>query len=71
MTSHPEGAKPSDTLRRLERLELPFVLIVLWLIFISVPLYLDRLGLSWDALNHHIYLGWVADSFFLLIVLAA
>ena len=62
MTSHPQSAKPSDTLRRHERLELPFVLIVLWLIFISVPLYLGRLGLSWDALNHHIYLGWVADA---------
>ena len=62
MTSHVESAKPSDTLRRLERLELPFVLIVLWLIFISVPLYLGHLGLSWDALNHHIYLGWVADT---------
>jgi hypothetical protein len=26
-------------MRRLERLELPFVLLVFWLIFISVPLY--------------------------------
>lgn len=62
MTSHTDGARPSETLRLFERLELPFVLIVLWLVFISVPLYLGRVGLSWDALNHHIYLGWVADS---------
>ncbi len=62
MRSHLNGAKPPDTLLRLERLELPFVLLVFWLIFISVPLYLGYLGLSWDALNHHIYLGWVADA---------
>ncbi len=62
MTNHAEGAKPAGTLRLLERLELPFVLLVIWLIFISVPLYLGHLGLSWDALNHHIYLGWVADA---------
>lgn len=62
MTSHAKGAKPTEAMRLLERLELPFVLIVFWLIFISVPLYLGHLGLSWDALNHHIYLGWVADA---------
>lgn len=27
----------------------------------SVPIALGHTGLSWDALNHHIYLGWVAD----------
>lgn len=27
----------------------------------SVPIALGRIGLSWDALNHHIYLGWVTD----------
>jgi hypothetical protein len=27
----------------------------------SIPLGLGHIGLSWDALNHHIYLGWVAD----------
>lgn len=37
------------------------VLLLAWLAFISVPIYLNRLGLSWDTLNHHIYLGWVAD----------
>ena len=38
------------------------VLLLGWLAFISVPLTLGRIGLSWDALNHHIYLGWVADK---------
>jgi hypothetical protein len=27
----------------------------------SIPLMLGHIGLSWDALNHHIYLGWTAD----------
>src|SRR5205085_1893927 len=26
-----------------------------------IPVYLGGIGLSWDALNHHIYLGWVAE----------
>ncbi|HSV35762.1 MAG TPA: hypothetical protein VLI46_09405 [Ramlibacter sp.] len=41
---------------------MPLVLLLLWLVFISVPLSMGRLGLSWDALNHHIYLGWSAES---------
>lgn len=40
--------------------------ILTWLVgaalFAAVPLYLDQIGLSWDALNHHFYLGWVAES---------
>ena len=44
------------------RLELPVIVLAMWLIFISVPLYLGQVGLGWDALNHQIYLGWVADS---------
>lgn len=27
----------------------------------AIPLSLGHIGLSWDALNHHIYLGWVAQ----------
>ena len=30
--------------------------------FAVIPLMLGQIGLSWDALNHHIYLGWVADQ---------
>ncbi|HEY0825754.1 MAG TPA: hypothetical protein VGD76_18345 [Ramlibacter sp.] len=31
------------------------------LAFAAIPLSLGYLGLSWDALNHHIYLGWTAE----------
>jgi hypothetical protein len=30
--------------------------------FASIPLALGHIGLSWDALNHHIYLGWTAEQ---------
>lgn len=43
------------------RWELPFVCLVSWAVFVSVPLSLGEIGLSWDAFNHHIYLGWTAD----------
>jgi hypothetical protein len=29
--------------------------------FAAIPLWLGYLGLSWDAVNHHIYLGWTAE----------
>ena len=39
---------------------------LVWLVgmlaFASVPVYLGHIGLSSDALNHHIYLGWVAEQ---------
>ena len=47
--------------KRVLRWEPYAVLLLGWLACISVPLTLGRIGLSWDALNHHIYLGWVAD----------
>lgn len=31
-------------------------------VFVSIPLQRGGIGLSWDSVNHHIYLGWVADS---------
>lgn len=31
------------------------------LAFVAIPLWLGYLGLSWDAVNHHIYLGWTAE----------
>lgn len=46
----------------LARWELPLVLVAAWLVFISVPLYIGHIGLSWDGLNHQIYLGWVANK---------
>lgn len=45
-----------------QRWELSLVLMAIWLVFISIPLYLGEIGLSWDSMNHQIYLGWVADS---------
>lgn len=33
-----------------------------WLFFVSIPVLNGGLGLSWDALNHHIYLGWSAEG---------
>lgn len=44
------------------RYELPLVLLVAWLVFASIPFTRGNLGLSWDALNHHIYLGWNLES---------
>ena len=40
---------------------LPLILLAAWLVFISVPISLGGIGLSWDGLNHQMYLGWVAD----------
>lgn len=42
--------------------EFAIILFIMWLVFISIPLYLGQIGLSWDAMNHQIYLGWVADG---------
>ena len=53
----PEGGMSS----RLLRWELPFVGVLAWIAFISIPLFLGEIGISWDALNHHIYLGWTAE----------
>ncbi|HSV45490.1 MAG TPA: hypothetical protein VLJ58_06835, partial [Ramlibacter sp.] len=43
------------------RWELVLTAVVGALAFMSVPLSLGHIGLSWDALNHHIYLGWIAE----------
>ena len=42
--------------------ELPFICVLAWGGFISIPIVLGEIGLSWDALNHHIYLGWTAEK---------
>ena len=59
-------SKASERTRQVEkwlgRWEFSLILFAMWLVFISVPLYLGRIGLSWDGLNHQIYLGWVANS---------
>lgn len=43
------------------RRELALVFMACVIGFASIPLMLGHIGLSWDALNHHIYLGWIAD----------
>jgi len=40
--------------------ELLLALAIVWIALASIPLALGEIGLSWDALNHHIYLGWIA-----------
>lgn len=32
------------------------------LAFVAIPLSLGHLGIGWDALNHHFYLGWTAEQ---------
>lgn len=31
-------------------------------VFVSVPVWRQGLGLSWDSMNHHVYLGWIASE---------
>lgn len=38
------------------------VCLVAWGCLLSIPLSLGELGLGWDALNHHVYLGWAAQE---------
>lgn len=42
--------------------ELAALVLVAGLAFVCVPLALGGIGLGWDALNHHVYLGWIADE---------
>lgn len=44
------------------RWEAALVMLLAWGVFLSIPLVQGSLGLSWDALNHHIYLGWIAEQ---------
>lgn len=44
------------------RWELPIVCLLAWFSFVAIPLMEGGIGLSWDALNHHVYLGWVAET---------
>jgi hypothetical protein len=45
----------------LRRWEGAWVCLLAWLLMIAVPLAAGGLDLGWDALNHHIYLGWTAQ----------
>jgi hypothetical protein len=44
------------------KVELGALLLIAWLAFASVPAVLGGIGLGWDALNHHVYLGWIAGE---------
>lgn len=44
------------------RAELAALLLLAWAALAAVPVVLGGIGLGWDALNHHVYLGWVADA---------
>lgn len=55
-----EGAGALE--RRLLRLEPWLVLGLVMSLFVSIPLWRGGVDLSWDALNHHFYLGWMADQ---------
>lgn len=48
--------------RRLLAAELVLVVLIVWVVLISIPLWQGSLSLTSDALNHHIYLGWEAQS---------
>lgn len=43
------------------RAELLALLALAWIALVCVPVGLGGIGLSWDALNHHVYLGWTAE----------
>lgn len=47
---------------RADLLELAIILIGAWFAMAAIPWSLGGIGISWDALNHHIYLGWTAES---------
>lgn len=49
-------------IRNLLLVEASLVTLIVGLIFLSIPLNQGGIGLSWDALNHQIYLGWVASA---------
>lgn len=54
--------KVLDRLReRVFAWEAALVTLAVAIVFVSIPLALGEIGLSWDALNHHIYLGWTAE----------
>ena len=48
--------------RWMRSVELPFVLLSMALVFVSIPLARGGLDLSSDTLNHHLYLGWIAQN---------
>jgi len=44
------------------RVELWATVLLVWAGLVAIPLGLGEIAFSWDALNHHMYLGWTAFS---------
>jgi hypothetical protein len=42
--------------------ELVFAVLLVWLALAGMTLAEGQIGISWDALNHQVYLGWSADA---------
>lgn len=47
---------------RPNRLEPWLILVITVVLMVSIPVSRDGLGLGWDTMNHHVYLGWVANE---------
>ena len=45
----------------LRRWELGWVMLAAVIGLCLIPISLGQIGISWDMLNHHIYLGWAAE----------
>lgn len=44
------------------RWEGPLVCLAMWIVLLLLPISIGSVGLGWDALNHHVYLGWTAQQ---------
>ncbi len=62
MTTRALGPAVAARLEPREAIELALVVLAAAAVFVSVPWTLGRVGLSWDGLNHHFYLGWSAEN---------
>lgn len=49
-------------LKQIFSLESCLLTFCIWLLLVAVSASAGGIGLSWDALNHHIYLGWTAQG---------
>ena len=47
--------------QRLLRWEGALLSILVGCFFLAIPVWIGEMGISWDALNHHVYLGWTAQ----------
>jgi hypothetical protein len=60
------GSKPTLLERAapaaLLRWEGALLCLIAWTSLLAIPVSLGGTGIGWDALNHHIYLGWTAEQ---------